>query len=66
MTYMIVTTEQMVARNPEVTPILKQWTFSQTLALIMLGQQIMDCVSYFKESRRISNEERRSDGGVSP
>ena len=51
MIYMIVTIEQIVARNPDVSSssALTDWTYSQTIALIMLGQQIMDCLSYVKE-----------------
>jgi hypothetical protein len=59
LTYMIVTTEQMVARNTEVRDTLQQWSYGQTLALIMLAQQILDCVSYFKESYRFRKEEDR-------
>jgi hypothetical protein len=47
--YMIVTTEQIVARNPDVSSQINKWSYSQTLPLIMLGQQLMDCISYFKE-----------------
>ncbi|KAG9105577.1 hypothetical protein FRC07_009168 [Ceratobasidium sp. 392] len=49
MIYMIVTTEQIVRRNPGVKDDLDKWTYGQTIALIMLGQQLMDCFSYFKE-----------------
>lgn len=54
MIYMIVTTEQIVSRNvnqlnPQDRGQLNSWTYSQTLALIMLGQQIMDTYTYFKE-----------------
>ncbi|CAE7135575.1 unnamed protein product [Rhizoctonia solani] len=48
MIYLIVTIEQMVDRN-NVKDQLSNWTYSQTIALIMLLQQIMDCMSYFKE-----------------
>ncbi|KAG9096715.1 hypothetical protein FRC06_008406 [Ceratobasidium sp. 370] len=40
--YMIVTTEQIVQRNPSVHDGLSEWTFGQTLGVIMLGQQLMD------------------------
>ncbi|KAG8704886.1 hypothetical protein FRC09_003269 [Ceratobasidium sp. 395] len=40
--YMIITTEQIVQRNPSVHDDLSKWTFGQTLGLIMLGQQITD------------------------
>ncbi|CUA68521.1 hypothetical protein RSOLAG22IIIB_03559 [Rhizoctonia solani] len=48
MIYLIVTIEQMVDRN-NVKDQLSDWTYSQTIALIMLLQQITDCMSYFKE-----------------
>ncbi|CEL55674.1 hypothetical protein RSOLAG1IB_01686 [Rhizoctonia solani AG-1 IB] len=48
MIYMIVTTEQIVDRN-NVRDELKDWTYSQTIALILLGQQLLDCGSYWKE-----------------
>ncbi|KAF8604157.1 hypothetical protein BDV93DRAFT_109109 [Ceratobasidium sp. AG-I] len=66
MIYMIVTTEQIVAKNQDVSSKLGQWTFSQTLALIMLGQQIMDCGSYFKEELKNRNEDRRLSGSATP
>lgn len=65
MIYMIVTTEQIVARNPDVSSSLQAWTFSQTLALIMLGQQIMDCFTYIKEELKQRKEGDRF-GGASP
>ncbi|QRV90021.1 transmembrane protein [Ceratobasidium sp. AG-Ba] len=63
--YMIVTTEQIVKRNPGVKDDLDKWTYGQTIALIMLGQQIMDCFSYFKEyiierHRELERERRRN------
>ncbi|QRW04242.1 transmembrane protein [Ceratobasidium sp. AG-Ba] len=63
--YMIVTTEQIVKRNPGVKDDLDKWTYGQTITLIMLGQQIMDCFSYFKEyiierHRELERERRRN------
>ncbi|KAG8747178.1 hypothetical protein FRC12_014139 [Ceratobasidium sp. 428] len=46
--YMIVTTEQIVQRNPGVSEDLDKWTYGQTIALILLLQQIMDSSPYFK------------------
>ncbi|CAE6351610.1 unnamed protein product [Rhizoctonia solani] len=48
MIYMIVTTEQIVKHNANVSNQVNTWTYSQTIALIMLGQQIMDCMTYYK------------------
>ncbi|KAG8715457.1 hypothetical protein FRC08_010546 [Ceratobasidium sp. 394] len=45
--YMIVTTEQIVQRNPSVHDDLSKWTFGQTLGVIMLGQQLMDFGSWW-------------------
>ncbi|KAG8697727.1 hypothetical protein FRC09_007682 [Ceratobasidium sp. 395] len=69
--YMIVTTEQIVRRNPGVKEDLNKWTYGQTIALIMLGQQIMDCFSYAKEwvlekHREIKENERRNALRVGP
>ncbi|KDN33941.1 hypothetical protein RSAG8_12966, partial [Rhizoctonia solani AG-8 WAC10335] len=47
--YLMVTVEQMVERNP-VKAQLNKWTFGQTLALIMLIQQLIACLSLFKKS----------------
>ncbi|KAG8763712.1 hypothetical protein FRC12_008438 [Ceratobasidium sp. 428] len=68
---MIVTTEQIVQRNPGVSEDLDKWTYGQTIALIMLGQQIMDCFSYFKEwvsekHKEIKENERRNALRVGP
>jgi len=68
MIYMIVTTEQIVARNPGVKNDLSGWTYGQTIALIMLGQQIMDCFTYFKEyvlerHARLKRDRRRNYPG---
>ncbi|KEP49724.1 putative transmembrane protein [Rhizoctonia solani 123E] len=63
MIYLIVTIEQMVDRN-NVKDQLSEWTYSQTIALIMLLQQIMDCISYFKEEieyRGAKNAQRQRD-----
>ncbi|KAJ1307810.1 hypothetical protein OPQ81_001892 [Rhizoctonia solani] len=46
--YLIISIEQMVDRN-NVEDQLRDWTYSQVIALIMLGQQLMDCLVYFKE-----------------
>jgi len=62
MIYMIVTTEQIVIVNPDVRLNLQQWTFSQTLALIMLGQQIMESAFYFHKECKIRREEARVYG----
>jgi hypothetical protein len=59
LTYMIITTEQMVARNAEVRDTLQEWSYGQTLALIMLAQQILDCATYLKQSNRVREEEDR-------
>ncbi|KAG8730845.1 hypothetical protein FRC11_005659 [Ceratobasidium sp. 423] len=56
--YMIATTEQIVSHNPDVPSQLNTWTFSQTIALIMLGQQLMDCFTYFKEELHYRRRER--------
>jgi hypothetical protein len=56
MIYMIVTTEQIVRRNPGIKEDLNEWTYGQTIALIMLGQQLMDCFSYFKEELKNRQE----------
>ncbi|GAB1523054.1 hypothetical protein RhiTH_006183 [Rhizoctonia solani] len=65
MIYMIVTTEQIVQRNPDVSKQVNGWTYSQTLALIMLGQQLMDCFTYFKEEINYRKAERaRANGDV--
>ncbi|KAL5634689.1 hypothetical protein ACGC1H_002661 [Rhizoctonia solani] len=63
MIYLIVTIEQMVDRN-NVKDQLSDWTYSQTIALIMLLQQIMDCISYFKEEiqyKRAKNAQIQRD-----
>ncbi|KAH7341502.1 hypothetical protein B0J17DRAFT_714673 [Rhizoctonia solani] len=65
MIYLIVTIEQMVDRNG-VKDQLSDWTYSQTIALVMLLQQTMDCVSYFKEEyqyrkAQMAGTERRRD-----
>lgn len=57
--YMIVTTEQIVARNPDVSQTLRDWTFGQTLALIMLAQQLLDCASHAKETHKMRREQKR-------
>ncbi|KAF8600132.1 hypothetical protein BDV93DRAFT_608898 [Ceratobasidium sp. AG-I] len=64
MIYMIVTTEQMASRNMEATA--KGWSFSQTIALVMLGQQLMDCASYFKEEIKARKESARPPRAASP
>ncbi|CCO32439.1 hypothetical protein BN14_06499 [Rhizoctonia solani AG-1 IB] len=58
MIYMIVTTEQIVDRN-NVRDELKDWTYSQTIALILLGQQLLDCGSYWKEEIQYRQKERQ-------
>ncbi|CAE6479207.1 unnamed protein product [Rhizoctonia solani] len=58
MIYMIVTTEQIVSRNEDVRNQVSEWSYSQTIALIMLGQQLMDCFTYFKEEMNHRREER--------
>ncbi|KAF8733972.1 hypothetical protein RHS02_07129, partial [Rhizoctonia solani] len=57
MIYMIVTMEQIVDRNG-VRDELNNWTYSQTLALIMIGQQLLDCITYVKEEIKYRREER--------
>ncbi|CAE6446244.1 unnamed protein product [Rhizoctonia solani] len=56
--YMIVTTEQIVKHNPDVSRQVNGWSYSQTIALIMLGQQIMDCITYFKEEIEYRRKQR--------
>ncbi|CAE6526077.1 unnamed protein product [Rhizoctonia solani] len=53
--YMIVTIEQMVHRN-NVQAQLSTWTFGQTLALIMLLQQVMTAISLCKQESRAKVE----------
>lgn len=62
--YMIVTTEQIASRNMEVSA--KEWSFSQTIALVMIGQQLMDCASYFKQEFRARREYTRQSTTSSP
>ncbi|KAG9098090.1 hypothetical protein FS749_004723 [Ceratobasidium sp. UAMH 11750] len=57
--YMIITVEQIVARNPDASQSLRDWTFGQTLALIMLAQQLLDCASYIKATRKARKEARK-------
>ncbi|KAG8763710.1 hypothetical protein FRC12_008436 [Ceratobasidium sp. 428] len=69
--YMIVTTEQIVQRNPGVSEDLDKWTYGQTIALILLLQQIMDCFSYFREwitekHKRLEADRRRAARNVGP
>jgi hypothetical protein len=63
MIYMIVTTEQIVQRNEDVSSQVNAWTYSQTIALILLGQQLMDCFTYFKEEIKYRQEERLRANG---
>ncbi|KAJ1307811.1 hypothetical protein OPQ81_001893 [Rhizoctonia solani] len=63
MIYMIITTEQIVARNPDVPNQVNTWTYSQTIALIMLGQQLMDCFTYFKEEIAYRRQEKAALNG---
>ncbi|KAG9098089.1 hypothetical protein FS749_004722 [Ceratobasidium sp. UAMH 11750] len=68
MIYMIITTEQIVKRTPGIKDDLDKWTYGQTIALIMLGQQIMDCFSYFKEyilerHRQLERDRQRNHPG---
>ncbi|CAE6423698.1 unnamed protein product [Rhizoctonia solani] len=56
--YMIVTTEQIVKHNPDVSSQVNDWTYSQTIALIMLGQQLMDCITYFREEAEYRRSQR--------
>lgn len=66
--YMIVTTEQIVHRNgPDVAEGLSQWTFGQTLAVIMLLQQLLDIIWWFKEdinSKKLQRQWRTRRVGV--
>lgn len=55
--YMIVMTELMVARNTN--PSGSPWSFGQTIALVMVGQQLMDCASYAKQEWRNRKEPAR-------
>lgn len=56
--YMIVTTEQIVSRNgPDVAEGLSQWTYGQTLAVIMLLQQFLDIIWWFKEEIHYKKEQ---------
>ncbi|KAG8744363.1 hypothetical protein FRC10_010250 [Ceratobasidium sp. 414] len=57
--YMIVTTEQIVQRNPSVHDGLSQWTFGQTLGVIMLGQQLMDIGQWWRRRNEFKIERRR-------
>jgi hypothetical protein len=56
--YMIITTEQMIARNPDAQETLQKWSFGQAFALILLAQHFMDCVSYVQDWRMIPDELR--------
>ncbi|EUC57060.1 transmembrane protein, putative [Rhizoctonia solani AG-3 Rhs1AP] len=47
--YMVITTEQIVAMNPDVTSQVQDWTFSQVLTLILIGRQLLDSISYFHD-----------------
>lgn len=49
MIYMIVTTEQIVLRNNSVTSSLNNWPLSQSLAFVVLAEQMMECITYLKE-----------------
>jgi hypothetical protein len=49
---MIITTEQMIARNPGARESLQEWSFGQTLALLMVAQYFLNCVSYVQEWRK--------------
>ncbi|KAF8699199.1 hypothetical protein RHS03_07302, partial [Rhizoctonia solani] len=65
MIYMIVTTEQIVKRNQVVSTQDNDWSYSQTLALIMLGQQLMDCCTYIRQEVEYKKKERaRANGDV--
>lgn len=62
---MIVTTEQIVHRNPDVQDDLSKWTFGQTLGVIMLAQQVVEIGVYLVERREVRVErtgKRRSIG----
>lgn len=69
MIYMIVTTEQIVSRNlkqitdPDARGELNDWSYSQTIALIMLGQQIMDSWEYFKDEYEYRKRQRAAEHG---
>ncbi|KAG8745468.1 hypothetical protein FRC10_008011 [Ceratobasidium sp. 414] len=55
--YLIAATEKTIIRN-DVTGSSKAWTYGQTIALILLLQQIMDVCSTFLEKR---DEEKRNE-----
>jgi hypothetical protein len=62
--YMIVTTELMVHRNPDVHDDLSEWTFGQTLAVVMLGQQVLDGWRWWKSERAVGVRRWRSEARV--
>ncbi|GAB1523052.1 hypothetical protein RhiTH_006181 [Rhizoctonia solani] len=65
MIYMIITTEQIVRRNQDVSTQVNDWSYSQTLAMIMLGQQLMDCCTYIRQEVEYKKKERaRANGDV--
>jgi hypothetical protein len=62
--FMIVTTELTIHRNPSVHNDLKEWTFGQTLSVIMLGQQILDGFRWWKKERQVNVRRWRSGASV--
>lgn len=62
--YMIVTTEQIVRRNNPVSSGPSNWPLSQSLAILVVGHQLLACISHFKaeiEYRRRQRELRNGD-----
>ncbi|KAF8596739.1 hypothetical protein BDV93DRAFT_562993 [Ceratobasidium sp. AG-I] len=57
--YMIITTEQIVQRNPSVSNRLSRWTFGQTLVVILLAQQVLDIIEWVISSERREMIERK-------
>ena len=58
--YMIVTIEQLVQRNPNVQEGLGQWTFGQTLGVIMLALQIVEIAEYLYRRESVGMQRRRN------
>ena len=58
--YMIIMTELMASRNTKVSG--QSWSFGQTMALVLLGQQLIDCASYLRQECR---NRRRGERGNS-
>ncbi|KAF8603179.1 hypothetical protein BDV93DRAFT_607007 [Ceratobasidium sp. AG-I] len=65
--YLIVSTEQTIKKN-DYTKATADWTYGQTIAVILLLQQIMDIASTYmekKEEKKLENGKQDSDGGNS-